>query len=80
MVNPTEFLQIYSTSILATGGDEVIMANYILVTLTETARSWLINLPEGSLTSWQELCHQFTTNFESIYSRPGNEIDLHTVQ
>jgi hypothetical protein len=80
MVNPTKFLQIYSTSILATGGDEVIMANYILVALTETARSWLINLPEGSLTSWQELCHQFTTNFESAYSRPGNEIDLHTVQ
>jgi hypothetical protein len=27
-VNPAEFLQIYSTSILAVGGDEAIMANY----------------------------------------------------
>jgi hypothetical protein len=64
-VNPTEFLQIYSTSILAAGGDEAVMANYFPVALTGTARSWLMNLPEGTLTSWQELCHQFTANFES---------------
>jgi hypothetical protein len=50
-VNPAEFLQIYSTSILTAGGDEVIMANYFPVTLTGTAQSWLINMPEGSLTS-----------------------------
>jgi hypothetical protein len=43
-------------------------------------RSWLMNLPEGSLTSWQELCHQFSTNFESAYSRSGNETDLHAIQ
>jgi hypothetical protein len=57
MVNPTEFLQFHSTSILAAGGDEVVMANYCPVALTETARSWLMNLPEGTLTSWQEMCH-----------------------
>jgi hypothetical protein len=34
MVNPTKFLQIYSTTILAARGDEVIMANYFLVALT----------------------------------------------
>jgi hypothetical protein len=79
-VNPAEFLQIYSTSILAAGGDEVIMANYFPVTLTGTARSWLINMPEGSLTSWEELCHQFTANFESAYAHLGNEVDLHTMQ
>jgi hypothetical protein len=64
MVNPTEFLQIYSTSIALTG----------------TARSWLMNLPEGTLHSWSELCHQFTANFESAYARPGNETDLHAIQ
>jgi hypothetical protein len=79
-VNPAEFLQIYSTSILGTTGDEAVMANYFPVALTETARSWLMNLPECSLTSWQELCYQFTTNFESAYSRSGNETDLHAVQ
>jgi hypothetical protein len=54
-VNSTEFLQIYSTSILAARGKEVIMTNYFPVALTGTARSWLMNLPQGSLSSWEEL-------------------------
>jgi hypothetical protein len=67
-INPTVFLQIYSTSILAAGGDKVVMANYFPMALTGTAQSWLMNLPEGTLTSWQELRHQFPANFESAYS------------
>jgi hypothetical protein len=50
-VNPAEFLQIYSTSILTAGGNEAAIANYFPIALTETARSWLINLPEGTLHS-----------------------------
>jgi hypothetical protein len=79
-VNPAEFLHIYSTSILAARGDEAIMANYFLVALTRTARSWLMNLPVRTLHSWSELCHQFTANFESAYARPGNKTDLHAIQ
>jgi hypothetical protein len=56
------------------------MANYFTVVLTDMARSWFMNLPEGTLTSWQELCCQIMANFESAYSRPGNETDLHAVQ
>jgi hypothetical protein len=77
--NLIEFLQIYSTSMLAAGGDEVIMANYFPVALTRMARSWLMNLPEGTLNSWSELGRQFTVNLESAYARSGNETDLHTV-
>jgi hypothetical protein len=51
MINPAEFLQIYSTSILTAGGNEVVMANYFPVALTGIARSWLMNLPEGTLHS-----------------------------
>jgi hypothetical protein len=51
-VNPTEFPQIYSTAILVAGGDEAVMANYFHVALTGMVRSWLMNLPEGTLTSW----------------------------
>jgi hypothetical protein len=79
-VNPVEFLQIYSTSILAAGGNEAVMANYFPVALTGTTRSWLMNLPEGTLHSWSELCCQFTANFGSTYARSGNEIDLHAIQ
>jgi hypothetical protein len=78
-VNPTEFLQIYSTSILAVGGNEVVMANYFPMALTGMARFWLMNLPEGTLDSRSELCRQFTANFESAYAWLGNETDLHTV-
>jgi hypothetical protein len=56
------------------------MANYFAVALTGTARSWLMNLSEGTLDSWSELCRQFTANFESAYTQPGNETDLHAVQ
>jgi hypothetical protein len=51
MVNPGEFLQIYSTFILTVGENEVVMTNYFPVALTGTAGSWLMNLPEGTLHS-----------------------------
>jgi hypothetical protein len=79
-VNPVEFLQIYSTSILTIGGNEAIMAKYFPVALTGMTRSWLMNLHEGALTSWSELCWQFTANFVSAYTRLGNETSLHAVQ
>jgi hypothetical protein len=79
-VNPTEFLQIYSTSILTAGGNEAVMANYFPIALTGMARSWLMDLPEGTLHSWSELCRQFMANFKSAYARPGNETDLHAIQ
>jgi hypothetical protein len=44
-INPTEFLQIYFTSILAAGRNEVVMANYFPIALTGTVRSWVMNLP-----------------------------------
>jgi hypothetical protein len=79
-VNPTEFLQIYSTSILTAGGNEAVMANYFPIALMGMARSWLMDLSEGTLHSWSELCRQFTANFESAYARPGNDTDLHAIQ
>jgi hypothetical protein len=79
-VNPAEFLQIYSTSILTTGGNEAIMVNYFPVALMGMAKSWLMNLFEGTFDSWSELCHQFTDNFKSAYARSGNKTDLHAIQ
>jgi hypothetical protein len=62
------------TSILAVGGDDPVMTNYFPVALTCTTRSWLMNLSVETLTSWRELCRQFTTNFESAYSQVHNTI------
>jgi hypothetical protein len=56
------------------------MANYFSIALTGTTRSWLMNLPEGILDSWSELCRQFMANFDSAYARPDNETNLHAVK
>jgi hypothetical protein len=47
--NPEEFIHVYHTVIEAIGGDNRIKANYLPTTLSDAARSWLINLPGGSI-------------------------------
>nr|CBG76438.1 OO_Ba0013J05-OO_Ba0033A15.25 [Oryza officinalis] len=79
-VNPAEFLQIYTTRIEATGDDDRVMANFFPMALKGQARGWLMNLPPASVHSWEDLCQQFTTNFQGTYPRPGEEADLHAVQ
>nr|AAT44202.1 putative polyprotein [Oryza sativa Japonica Group] len=76
-VNPAEFLQIYTTGIEAAGGDDRVMANFFPMALKGQARGWLMNLPPASVHSWEDLCQQFTTNFQGIYPHPGEEADLH---
>ncbi|XP_014661308.1 uncharacterized protein LOC106804532 [Setaria italica] len=75
-----EFLQIYMTSIQAVGGGGAkVMANNFHVTLRGSARSWLMNLPAGSVHSWADLSEQFVANFAGSITRPSMESDLHTV-
>ena len=75
-----EFLQIYTTAIQAARGGPRVMANYFHVALRGTARSWLMNLPLGSVESWGELCEQFVTNFFGSFTRPGTRGDLLAVR
>jgi hypothetical protein len=65
--NPSEFLQVYITAIIAARGNDAIMASYFHVTLTGPARTWLMNLTLGSIQSWGELCALFSPNFASAY-------------
>jgi hypothetical protein len=51
-INPEEFIQVYQTVIAAAGGDDRVKVNFLPTTLTSATRSWLINLPEGFVTSW----------------------------
>ena len=46
-----EFLQLYSLSIEAVNGDNKVMANWFPMALKDGARSWLLNLPVGSISS-----------------------------
>jgi hypothetical protein len=49
--NRTEWLEVYQLTIEATGGDSYVMANYLLVCLSTSARTWLLELPVGSVHS-----------------------------
>jgi hypothetical protein len=74
--NPSEFLQVFITTITAAGGNDAIMASYFHVALTGPARTWLKNLTPGSIQSWGELCAQFMANFASAYQQNGVEAHL----
>ena len=39
-----------------------------------------MNLPPGSISSWDDLCHQFVANFQGTFTRPGLECDIHVVK
>ena len=56
------------------------MANYFHVPLTGAARTWLMNLPVGLISSWEDLCRQFVANFAGSCPRAGSEADLHAVR
>jgi hypothetical protein len=60
--NHEEFIQVYQTVIEAAGGDDQAMTNFLPTALSEAARSWLINLPKGSIHSWDQLCAMFIRN------------------
>jgi hypothetical protein len=78
--DPEEFIQVYQTIIETVGGDDQVKANFLPTALTSVARSWLINLPEGSITSWDQLCAIFIGNFQGTYERPSTIETLKTIR
>jgi hypothetical protein len=50
------------------------------VALRGSACSWLMNLPPGSICSWDDLCHQFVANFQGTFMHPSLECDLHDMK
>jgi hypothetical protein len=47
--NLEEFIQVYHTVMEAMGGDDRVKANYLPIDLSDVPRSWLANLPEGTI-------------------------------
>jgi hypothetical protein len=71
---------VYQIIIEAAGGDDRMKANFLPTALTGATRSWLINLPEGSITSWDQLCAIFIGNFQGTYERPSTTETLKTIR
>ena len=50
--DPAEFLQLYELGIEAANGDEKVMVNWFPMALKDGARTWLLNLAPGTISSW----------------------------
>ena len=48
--------------------------------LKDGARSWLLNLPPGSISSWNEMRDRFVANFQGTRDRPPAAGDLRRVK
>jgi hypothetical protein len=48
--------------------------------LSGSDRSWLINLPEGSIHSWDQLCAIFIEDFQDTYECPSIAETLKTIK
>src|SRR6187399_332768 len=48
--------------------------------LKDGARSWLLNLPVGSISSWEELHERFVANFQGTRDRALAAADLRRVR
>jgi hypothetical protein len=78
--HPSEFLSIYTIAVQAAGGrDDKILANYFPLVLKRNVVSWLMHLPENSISSWADLCHQFVGAFTGGHHPHGQESDLHLI-
>ena len=49
--DPPEFLQLYELGIVAANRDEKVMANWFPMVLKDGARTWLLNLAPGTISS-----------------------------
>ena len=78
--DPAEFLQLYELGIEAAHGDETVMANWFLMALKDGARTWLLNLPPGSISSWEEMRSRFVANFQGTRDRPPAAGDLRRIK
>ena len=48
--------------------------------LKDVARSWIMNLPESSIASWEDLCEKSVSIFRGTYECPLNKHDLQAVR
>jgi hypothetical protein len=78
--NPEEFIQVYHTIIKATGGDDRVKTNYLPTTLFNVARSWLINLLERSIYTWDQPFAMFIRNFQGTYEHPSTAETFKTIR
>ena len=56
------------------------MANWFPMALKDGARTWLLNLAPGMISSWDDMCTRFIANFQGTRDRPPAMSDLHRIK
>ena len=80
IADPVEFLQLYKLGIEAANRDEKVMANWFPMALKGGARTWLLNLPPSTISSWDEIRTRFSANFQGTRDRPLVMSDLRRIK
>ena len=57
-------------------GDDYVKANFLVNVLQGSTQTWLMNLLECTVQSWNHLRHLFEANFHATYNHPRSEDDL----
>jgi hypothetical protein len=74
--NFAKWLKVYQLAIEVTGGDSYVMANYLPICLSSSARTWLMELSTRSILSLLDLCIHYISNLRATCERPGVRWDL----
>ena len=78
--DPSEFLQLYELGIEAANRDEKVMANWFPMALKDRARTWLLNLAPGTISSLDEMRTRFIANFQGTRDRSLAVGDLRRIK
>ncbi|KAK1613717.1 hypothetical protein QYE76_019234 [Lolium multiflorum] len=73
---PEDWLQDYSTAVGIAKGNKRWAVRYSPLMLVGSARTWLNNLPAGSINGWLDFEAAFISNFTGTYRRPGRPQQL----
>ena len=67
-MNPTQWLQAYTTTVRAAGGDTSVMVNYLPIMLTPPTMSWFTSLALDSIGSLEGLKSLHRQLYGYVYS------------
>ena len=56
------------------------MANWFPMALKDGAYTWLLNLPPGTISSWDEMRTRFIANFQGTRDRPPAMSDMRRIK
>jgi hypothetical protein len=77
--DPNIWLSTYYVAVKVAGGNFNHMAAYFPLVMGDPTSLWLNSLLAGSITSWADLSHAFTSNYQATYNHPGNAFHLRRV-